>query len=423
VQQTRAGIGTEMTFAWTIKKEVAPGELPEAYRPEPTELTARRTAVLDIVARAATQAPAAAPFSKAAGSVRQLRVAPEELLATVSQSFSEKDLTETGVAYRSGGLLELSPIFGTTQTSFQFRYKDKKRIDAVSARGVVSGDCRELARLASEKCNSGAAWEKLSLLSASENDVRLFQQLGRSICPAASLFSLTADMIRPLLAVRPPRYSRKRSLVIPLWQPHTLQNLAPESMLRLVKQLDRLHRLYNLDVGSLFQCWCPSPTELIHFREVAKFKDGNLLAAAFRKSLASSCYLPGAALILLRDRAPVDFGTAVRRLERVIAHSTSFPLPGEAIAALDTLKRSYVRDVLSKLPAASATAGGKQALANCMASELAREWFKCLDQVAAAISICEGSSPQRVNREQLFEMRLKVIDAVSKLYRHLAKLR
>jgi hypothetical protein len=107
----------------------------------------------------------------------------------------------------------------------------------------------------------------------------------------------------------------------------------------------------------------------------------------------------------------------------VIAHSTSFPLPGEASAALDTLKRSYVRDVLSKLPAASATAGGKQALASCMASELAREWFKCLDQVAAAESICEGSSPQRINREQLFELRLKVIDAFCKLYRHLAKLR
>jgi hypothetical protein len=246
----------------------------------------------------------------------------------------------------------------------------------------------------------------------------LFQQLGLNVCPAGSLLSLTADNVRPYLAVRPSLYSRKWAFVIPLWEPHTLQNSAPESMLPIVQQLVRLN-LYDLDAGSLFQCWCPSPKEISHFREVAEFKDGKLLAAAFRKSLASSCYLPGAALTVLRDRAPVDFGTAMRRVERVIAQSTSFPLPGEAIAAFNVLQRAYERDVLSKLPPASATAGGKQAFANCMAAGLGRDWFKHLDQVAAAQSIYEGNSPDRINREQLFETRLKVIDGFCKLYRHL----
>ncbi len=177
----------------------------------------------------------------------------------------------------------------------------------------------------------------------------------------------------------------------------------------------------SLACGALVRFWYPNGNELHRFRDASKLSDRKVLAAELSKSLANSCYSPAEALIVLRDNQEVDFPTALRRLEGAITESADFPRVAEATACLNTLTRSFRRNVLSKFPAASRAADGGESLACCMAAQLAKEWYERLDQVVAARSIAAGNNPQRINAAQLFKERREVIDAYCKLYRCLPK--
>ncbi len=394
--------------------------LPAAYRPQPPEIAEHRATILEALEQETIIAPSEWDSLKPIPAARQLGQSPKELLPGLQKSFSDTELMTTGVAYLSGDELKLSKVFGVPPESFRIRYHEQRPIDAVSARGVLSGARREWARLAGETRPYSDLKHKC-IVTESDRDARSFQQLGLHVTAASPLRKRTLKTLSNCLTVRLPGELYKWTFAVPLWQLHEFKNSASTSAMEILQQVDRIARFHQLDCGSIVRFWYPDADELHRFRQAYKLSDCKLLAAEFTKSLANSCYSPAEALIQLRDHEQVDFGTALRRLEGVIAQSTDFPRVPEANAGLNTLTRSFHRDVLSKFPAASQTADGRESLVTYMATQLAKEWFERLDQVVAGRSIDVGNNPRRINRDQLFEKRWKVIDAFCRLFPHLPK--
>jgi hypothetical protein len=394
---------------------VAPGE---SNRPDAN----LRAQILKRIQEQTRPAPLPKPwdFLGSSRSTRQLLGEPVDLVAALQTEFSVEQLF---IARMIKGASEnqprLAPVFGDSSSSFVIR-RDASRspVDAISARGLLSSPVPDWLPLLAERTDAVSGHPRPVLLAFSDAEVLVLRRLDGNFTSAAGLEQLSGNHARELFAGRAEqRWQRRYNLTLPGWQlAECLYKPAPKTVAAL-EHLLRLQPLFKRDVSELFDVWMPTREEFRTIRSALTSRDRDYVQQAFFGSLAKSRFTPASALCVIRDRAPIDYGTARRNLVCSIDRSAVVPLCAEVGRDLAKLRRAFKQGILDKLvDSVAAESSPWKRLRNFVGADLGNAWFETLDEVAAAQKIVAGEYPDCRDADERLEKRLRIGDRIAKHY-------
>lgn len=353
-------------------------------------------------------------------SMRQVPGEPNELVTALQSQFSDEQLLTAQVLTQDpGGPLRLSTVFGDATSGFLLR-RDRARnpIDAVSSRGVLTSSEPEWLRLVSDEGDRAGNHAQSVLLAFDDAELFLFHRLGFKFTSAAGLERICGEQVGKLFGGLPKLASQSGILLTLVgWQIAECVHKPSQKVVRTLAHLCSIQPCYGFDPGSVFRVWLPSAADYHAIRRALAFADHRLVARAMSASLASSCYAPADAMIVLRDRTAISYRDARRRLESTIRDSCYVPLASEASVDVANLQQAFRKSVVDKLLTADGAKEPWDVWRSLLAADLAESWFDRLDIVRAGRSLGNGEHPgEDAFDERLFAGRLRIIDRFAKLY-------